>query len=58
VKRELSSLAHLRQSDIDLPCNWRTKKGRALYEELFPQLLRRQDEILACLSAQERKQVG
>jgi len=56
VKRELSSLAHLRQSDIDLPCNWRTKKGRALYEELF--LLRREDEILACLSAQERKQVG
>ena len=33
-----------------------TKKGRALYEELFPQLLRREDEILACLSAQERKQ--
>ncbi len=33
-----------------------TRKGRALYEELFPQLLRREDEILACLSAQERKQ--
>jgi DNA-binding MarR family transcriptional regulator len=33
-----------------------TKKGRALYEELFPQLLRREDEILSCLSAQERKQ--
>ncbi|MBR0711766.1 MarR family winged helix-turn-helix transcriptional regulator [Bradyrhizobium liaoningense] len=35
-----------------------TKKGRALYEELFPQLLRREDEILACLSAQERKQLA
>lgn len=33
-----------------------TRKGRALYEDLFPQLLRREDEILACLSAQERKQ--
>jgi DNA-binding MarR family transcriptional regulator len=33
-----------------------TKKGRTLYEELFPQLLRREDEILACLTAQERKQ--
>jgi DNA-binding MarR family transcriptional regulator len=35
-----------------------TKKGRTLYEELFPQLLRREDEILACLSAQERKQLS
>jgi DNA-binding MarR family transcriptional regulator len=35
-----------------------TKKGRALYEELFPQLLRREDEILACLTAQERKQLS
>ena len=35
-----------------------TRKGRALYEELFPQLLRREDEILACLSAQERKQLS
>jgi DNA-binding MarR family transcriptional regulator len=35
-----------------------TKKGRVLYEELFPQLLRREDEILACLSAQERKQLS
>jgi DNA-binding MarR family transcriptional regulator len=35
-----------------------TKKGRALYEELFPRLLRREDEILACLSAQERKQLS
>lgn len=35
-----------------------TTKGRTLYEELFPQLLRREDEILACLSAQERKQLS
>jgi DNA-binding MarR family transcriptional regulator len=35
-----------------------TAKGRALYEDLFPQLLRREDEILACLSAQERKQLS
>lgn len=35
-----------------------TKKGRAFYEELFPQLLRREDEILASLSAQERKQLS
>ncbi|MDD1529941.1 MarR family transcriptional regulator [Bradyrhizobium sp. WBOS7] len=35
-----------------------TAKGRALYEQLFPQLLRREDEILACLSAQERKQLS
>ena len=35
-----------------------TRKGRALYEELFPKLLRREQEILACLSAQERKQLS
>ena len=32
-----------------------TAKGKTLYEELIPQLLRREQEILACLSAQERK---
>jgi DNA-binding MarR family transcriptional regulator len=32
-----------------------TRKGRALYEELFPRLLRREEEIFACLTAQERK---
>ena len=32
-----------------------TAKGKALYEELIPQLLRREQEILSCLSAQERK---
>jgi DNA-binding MarR family transcriptional regulator len=32
-----------------------TRKGRALYRKLIPRLLRREQEILACLSAQERK---
>ena len=32
-----------------------TRKGRALYEELFPRLLHREQEILSCLSAQERR---
>ena len=32
-----------------------TRKGRALYEELIPRLLLREQEILSCLSAQERK---
>jgi DNA-binding MarR family transcriptional regulator len=32
-----------------------THKGEALYEELIPRLLRREQEILSCLSAQERK---
>jgi DNA-binding MarR family transcriptional regulator len=32
-----------------------TRKGRALYEDLFPRLLRKEQEMLACLSAQERK---
>lgn len=32
-----------------------TRKGAALYEELIPRLLRREQEILACLSTQERK---
>ena len=32
-----------------------TRKGKALYEELIPRLLRREREILSCLSAQERK---
>ena len=35
-----------------------TRKGRALYEELIPRLLRREQEILSCLSAQERKEFG
>jgi DNA-binding MarR family transcriptional regulator len=33
-----------------------TRKGRALYEELFPRLLRKEQEMLSCLSAQELKQ--
>ena len=32
-----------------------TRKGRTLYEELFPRLLQREQEILACFSAQERR---
>jgi DNA-binding MarR family transcriptional regulator len=32
-----------------------TAKGEALYEELIPKLLGREQEILSCLSAQERK---
>lgn len=35
-----------------------TRKGRALYEELFPGLLQREQEVLACLSAQERRDLG
>ena len=33
-----------------------TRKGRALYEELIPRLLRKEQEILSCLTAQERKE--
>ena len=32
-----------------------TAKGKTLYEELIPRLLRKEQEILSCLSAQERK---
>jgi DNA-binding MarR family transcriptional regulator len=32
-----------------------TRKGKTLYEELIPRLLRREQEILSCLSAQERR---
>lgn len=32
-----------------------TRKGRSLYEELIPRLLRKEQNILACLSAQERR---
>jgi DNA-binding MarR family transcriptional regulator len=32
-----------------------TRKGNALYEELIPRLLRKEQEILSCLSAMERK---
>jgi len=30
-------------------------KGRALYEELIPRLLRKEQDILSCLTAQERR---
>ncbi len=33
-----------------------TRKGKALYQKLIPRLLRREGEILSCLSAQERKE--
>lgn len=33
-----------------------TDKGHALYEELIPRLLRREQEILSCLTVQERKE--
>ena len=33
-----------------------TRKGEALYEELIPRLLRKEQEILSCLSARERKE--
>jgi DNA-binding MarR family transcriptional regulator len=32
-----------------------TRKGQALYEELIPRLKRKEQEILSCLSVQERK---
>lgn len=32
-----------------------TRKGRALYEELIPRLLRKEHEIMSCLSSAERK---
>jgi DNA-binding MarR family transcriptional regulator len=32
-----------------------TRKGRALYEKLIPRLKRREQEILSCLSKQQRK---
>jgi len=32
-----------------------TRKGAALYEELIPRLLRKEQEILSCLTAQERR---
>jgi DNA-binding MarR family transcriptional regulator len=35
-----------------------TRKGKDLYEDLIPRLLRRDQQILACLSAQERKEFG
>jgi DNA-binding MarR family transcriptional regulator len=32
-----------------------TRQGRALYQKLIPRLKRKEQEILSCLSAQERK---
>lgn len=33
-----------------------TRKGKALYQQLIPRLLRKELEILSCLSAQERRE--
>jgi DNA-binding MarR family transcriptional regulator len=33
-----------------------TRQGKALYQKLIPRLLRKEHEILACLSAQEREE--
>jgi DNA-binding MarR family transcriptional regulator len=35
-----------------------TRKGKALYQELIPRLLRREHDILSCLSAQQRKDLA
>ena len=35
-----------------------TRKGATLYEELIPRLLRKEQEILSCLSAQERRDLA
>ncbi len=35
-----------------------TRKGKVLYEELIPRLLRREQEIFSCLSPQEQRQLG
>ena len=34
-----------------------TRKGDALYEQLIPRLLRKEQEILSCLSAREQKEL-
>jgi DNA-binding MarR family transcriptional regulator len=35
-----------------------TRKGKALYEQLIPRLLRKEQEIMSCLSAQEQKDLA
>jgi len=35
-----------------------TRKGKTLYQELIPRLLRKEQEILSCLTAQERKELA
>ena len=35
-----------------------TRKGKALYQRLIPRLLRREQQILSCLAAQERKHLA
>ena len=35
-----------------------SRKGKALYEELIPRLLRREQEIMGCFAAAERREFG
>ena len=35
-----------------------TRRGETLYQKLIPRLLRKEQEILACLSARERKELA
>ena len=35
-----------------------TRRGKTLYEALIPRLLRKEQEILSCLSARERKELA
>jgi DNA-binding MarR family transcriptional regulator len=35
-----------------------TRKGKALYEQLIPRLLRKEQKIMSCLSAQEQKDLA
>ena len=35
-----------------------TRRGKTLYQKLIPRLLRKEQEILACLSARERKELA
>jgi DNA-binding MarR family transcriptional regulator len=35
-----------------------TRKGDALYEQLIPRLLRKEQKILSCLSAREQKDLA
>ena len=35
-----------------------TRKGKALYEQLIPRLLRKEQEIMSCLSLQEQNDLA
>ena len=62
VRRTRPGISRFRVRLFEAPRNDRrefrlrlTRKGVTLYEELIPRLLRKEQEILSCLSAQERK---